>query len=296
MIEENEEVIEREEVAPEADEPEHREGRQEPATDPEIEREAAKWGWSPKDKWQGDPAEHRPAEDFLNDPRTQRRIREASDKRFEEQEARHNEKVAALERTANLANKRIAELEKGGHETQVSDLQRRIEAAAESGDLDEVRRLTGELTKVTPPAPEPQEQADTAGDAPEVQAFIKRNPWFNTDRALNMEAQAIHMRLQDEHPHMPLAENMKRVEEEIKGRYPEKFGITNGTGKPREERVQKVAGSEARGGGGGGGARSFSAIPAADREVARKHYIGKDNVFKSEKDYARSYWSEFGED
>lgn len=268
------------------------EGQQEEAADdPEIAQEAIKWGWAPKDQWKGDPSEHRSAEEYLNDPRTQRRIREASDQRFEEQEAKHRAQLAAMQRNLELATKRIADVEKGGHESRVATIKERIRIAADSGETDEVIRLTDELAKAAPPQVQPGNQEGQNEPPPEYQAWVKENSWFETDPVLAAEAQAVAARINRDTPHMPAAEKLNAIAEGVKARYPEQFGIK--PSQPHRERPQKVAGGETRGG--GGGSNFVSKVPSADLKVAKDQgWIGKGKLFENEAAYAKYYIEQNG--
>lgn len=280
-----------EEVEPDGNEGEEAEeveqddppGEQEPpkSVESDVERRAREKGWAPREEYTGRPENWVDAKEYLKSPPALRQERDTL-----------AVEVQALKRNLELQGKSIEEIRREERERTLREIKTQQRRAAEEGDFDTFDKLDAERDKIA--RPEPEEKKDGQGeDKPEVREWVARNPWFNSDPALNMEAQAIHVRLQNKHPHMPLEENLQRVEDEIKRRYPDEFGIQPQEQKPSYRRAQKVSGTEARGASAKSGQKGWADIPQADRDAA-KSIIGEGQIYKTQADYAKSYWSHYG--
>jgi hypothetical protein len=181
-------------------------------------------------------------------------------------------------------------------------------------------------------------QAQVPGLTPRDQRvrdeWMEKNPWFHRSPELNTEAQRIHMELWEKVPGLDLAENLERVTNELKKKYPEKFGLEpnstsvvdnraqtqtsaipqvpmnqgNGGGRGNEgngyaqtSQHSFVEGSSSGSASGGYSSRKkgWSDIHPDDRALAEKSYIntgfyGKDTQ-KAREAYATDYWSEYGD-
>lgn len=282
---------------PEVEEPEGGEGEGkgtevEPDDPPQEQESAARQrarekGWVPKGEYRGDPSDWVDEHEFL---KTQGQVRRERDDL--------SRKVQGLERNMEMLRKDTETIrekaEREGYERAYNEITARQRRAVEDGDTVEWERLEGEKRKLEPPA---QKKDDGGQSDPVIQGWIQENPWFNSDPALNMEAQAIHVRLSNKHPHMPLEENLRRVTDEIQRRYPEEFGIDPEAVKPKPQyrRPQRVSGSEAKGGNSsGGGKKGWADLPAEIRQTA-KSLIGEGNIYRTQDDYAKSYFRQYPE-
>lgn len=277
-------------------------GEEQPAsqqTTPSVETTARAQGWVPQDEWRGDPAKWRPADEFVRRgeeelPILRERSRDMARKladlehKLASADAGYKQNLANLERMTGLALVRQ-------RDSIVSQYEAAMRQAAEVGDVaryDQLRRDMGESVHqfdngVRAVRQAEQQQPQQQAPPREVQDFTTRNPWFNADAALNMEAQAIHMMLQRDRPELSLGDNLKAVESEIKRRYPQRFG----TQQPAQQQPQYAV----EGGGGRvpastGRGKGAADLPADARAQAEKFV--RDGLFKDINEYARDYWAQ----
>lgn len=190
------------------------------------ESEARRMGWRPKEEYHGDPAKWVDAAEF--------------NRRGREHVPILRDKVQRLEkRVQDLleANKQFGEFQQKARDQERKRLQAEIDglkaqqlAAVQSGDTQayltaeqQIKARAEAMPKETPPAPV---QTDTT--PPEVQEFVQRNAWMNTDTQMRNEAIALHeAQLRDPNDYRPLHEKLLEVENKIKRLYPHKFGNPN---------------------------------------------------------------------
>ena len=276
-------------------------GEQVSAPSDDTESRARAMGWVPKEDYKGNPDNWRDAGEFVRRgeeilPIVQERNRDLT-RRLAELEGRLNQKDAEyktglqkLEGMTVVALQRQREQLLGSYEAAM----RQAAATADVERYDQLSRdreqavhqFDKRIHETVSVQAQPQNQRP-----PEAEAWIQRNSWFNKDPALQMEAQAIHIALQQDHPHMPLADNLARVEQTIKQRYPQKFGM-----QPQQQAAHAVSyGAVESGGsrlpsGNGNRQRGASDLPADARAQAEKFV--KQGLFKDVNEYARDYFAQ----
>jgi len=228
------------------------------ASDPHVmlEEVAGEMGWTPKDKWKGDPDKWRDARAFLKaTPAVLKSQREAME--------RNNRAAAQL-------------IEKNRREA-IADAEARIAAAAKSGDEEAAARAAQDLR-----------EASRAPD-PLVEEFGRKHAWMTTDRKARQVALEAAQEVFENGG--STAEQLAAAEAEVRKRFPEHFGEdapserTNGQGRqpPAVQGGQRTASSAPR-------KRGWSDIPQAARDAATRAFIRKGLL--TEQDYAETYWSE----
>lgn len=271
--------------------------------DPEIEREALDMGWAPRERWRGKP------EDFIDAPAFVERGRQVLPvvrAQLARERSERDRLAQELEATRNDFNRRLQAAE-GMHrrtlEIQraqiVEELEAQKRAAAANGDMeayDRVRRreddayrriaeedkeLQPKGTQETPPANQPPR---------EVIEWAERNPWFTSDHGLSLEAQAIHMQLRQESPHMPLADNLAEVERQIKQRHPRKFGMREDGQRQAYQAVEGASSSRAAP---ARRAKGYAELPSEAKAAADR--LIQMGMVKDKDTYAKAYWEEYGE-
>lgn len=88
-----------------------------------------------------------------------------------------------------------------------------------------------------PPVRQPDPAPTTVAQqpAPEVQAWVRDNPWFTTDPVLNQVAIAFDSEVKREHPEWAVEDQLAEAKARVVARFPEKFG------NPRRTAAQAVA-------------------------------------------------------
>jgi len=110
--------------------------------------------------------------------------------------------------------------------------QRQAVEAADTTSYDAIQRERQDLDQhrprpvAAPPVrsdPEPVRQVPPQ-IAPEVEMWVRDNPWFNTDPVLNGVAIAFDAEVKREHPEWSVGEQLAEAKARVVARFPEKFG------------------------------------------------------------------------
>lgn len=254
---------------------------------------ARKLGWTDKDEWTNagrDEAMWRDHEVFLD----------SSPAYFERLRKKNKEYKNSMERNAAAAAATIEEERKRIREDAIKEARE----AATAGDPDRAAQAA--------------ERAATAGPPPETEAWIARNPWFNSDP----EAQAVAIAAVNRAAKAgaTIQEQLEAAGNSVKKRYPEHFEedeldelpefITRQPKRQQEEPQREVRMSESKKVAAAAASpassarirtpsqnkvKGFSDIPKADQELYSKYYARK---FQSrnltpeqaQERYANSYW------
>lgn len=182
-----------------------------PALSP-IEQKAMEQGWVPQDQWDGDPEQWRPAKEFLDRGELFRKIEDQNRtikefKKVVDDLKRHNAKIAeveykrALEQLKSQKKQAIAE----GDGDAVVDIDERIEA---------VREAQREIAEAPP-------QEAAAEVNPIFVAWVEKNQWFNTNKAMRAYANEIGREAASRG--MSPTDVLEYVEREVKKEFAEKF-------------------------------------------------------------------------
>ena len=276
----------------------------------DLEGEARKLGWAPRDKWRGKAEEFVEAGEFLRRGREVLPIvRSQVDQTRAENEKLRQELAATradFDRRVKTTERMTERLLQQQQAQMVAEFEEKKRAAAATGDAkayDAVVRqeqtaiaraadVAKEAAKDTAPPPQGQQPP------PEVQEWSKKNEWFFRDRPLAMEAEALHVALLQEQPGLSLADNLERVTETIKQRYPQKFGGQQ-QASTRERGFSAVeGGSSSSRVGASSRERGWKELPsearAACEQMLRNGRL-KGDPKKVQESYARTYWEEYGE-
>ena len=256
------------------------------APDPEIEAEARKGGWVPPTEWRGDP----PKNGFIS---ADEFVRRGIPKKLRETEELLRSTRDELERERKERGETVSRIEKMSRvalDTQrkklEADFEARMDAAAEVGDVAQVRALRkesrvalDEFDEKTADEPETK-KAEGKAELPShitkaITGWVEENPWFKSDEEMNRVANLRHERLLKEKPGLSIDENLAEVRAYVAKRYPEAFTVDDDEDEPKP-RVSRVEGGTRTNGGGNGG--SWSKLPADAKAQADK-FIKDDGLF-----------------
>lgn len=219
---------------------------------------ASEMGWSPKDKWQGDPEKWKPAAEFI---RTGHDIQKTLSRELKgvKQEVERFGRVAA-----DITEERVRQRDE--------HWQNKLAEAVDAGDLDAARQASNEISKLSAskqPAAPPSEVAD----------WIGKNEWFNKDPLAQFRAKEISDRLQ----HLPVSEQLAQVERAIRKEFPEHFPAAAKQPPATQTGASRKAAPSNR-------ARGFADMPAESQQMA-KDMVRRNPSVKLE-DIAASYWAD----
>lgn len=177
---------------------------------------ASEMGWSPKEKWKGDPDKWVDAPTFIKN--TPKALKSAKQQ---------------VERNMRVAAERLAEVQANALATAKAQLR---EAAA-SGDADAIEEATENLTRAS-------QKPD-----PAVNTFIARNPWMETDDAARNVAIAVSNKMAQSGA--SVSDQLEAAEKEVRKRFPELFedepeAKPQGKAPPAVEGGQRTASPSAR--------------------------------------------------
>lgn len=274
----------------------------------EIEAQARQQGWVPKEEFRGNQESWRDADEYVRrgDPRYLREVLDKTEHSLREMDKRQRdleqqrteerrqfqEQFARLDRMSGIALQRQ-------RDQLLAQIEHQKLAAVELGDTaaynqwrqaeNEVWQQEGQIREAITPQRQPQQPQQQQQEAPEVVAFKQRNRWFTEDPALNMEAQAIHVGINQQSPYMPLEDNLKQVEAEIKRRYPQKFGITP----PQQQQTQsRYNGPSVEGGGRMANVGAGAYAGRLDqKERAQAERDVKYGLYKNVEEWAKFYFN-----
>jgi len=261
------------EEAPEAPEP--------PDEDrAELEEEARKYGWRPKEEFDRDPGNWVDAERFLSMPRTMLKI-ERDRRRDTEKTAKELEqRIARMEGMTKVATDRALEAQRLQYEARIQEIEARKRAAVEVGDTDTYDRLAEQQNQIRPPrmAPPPPVQEDPLAEYKASES----GRWALDPHAARMGAQLI-----EQNPHIKYLPPIKQAEwaaEQIKPYFREYFPEP----KPAPSGVSKVDG----GGLGAGFKRGKGGADLPPEARKQGQEFVEMGVYKSLDEYAKDYFEQ----
>lgn len=212
--------------------------------DREIEGQARRMGWRPKEEFDRPPARWVDAKTFVERglaelPIVRERYRKldsqmantvveltATKSKVEEQSSIIHEMremlKSAEDRAYVRAARELAERERAAVEAADTAAYDRVQQ--ERRDL-EVTRRPPPVTTPAPPVAAAPPAATPAPPAPDpvIEQWVAENPWFTTDPVLNSVAIAIDAQVKREHPEWTVSEQLAEAKRQVVARFPEKF-------------------------------------------------------------------------
>jgi len=303
---------------------------QQPTVSPEVESQARRWGWVPREQWRGASERWSTADEFVRKgkeivpiardllSKSEARVRELEQK-IGESAAQFTDRIRRLEGMTQVAlNKQRDQLW-----AQYEGLKAQ---AAEQADMARYHALTNEqaraLQEFQPeaaiernirenPTPQPQQQQKLDPEVERITVeWIGRNPWFNRDKALTDAATAIHGDLMDAKPGLSLSENFAETDRALRAAFPHKFGPAPASNDQQPPTQQQAHAPSVEGGGrqpgGSNSRRGWNDINADDRRMAEKSQLryflppgmepekaSQADMKKARDEYAKDYWEQF---
>jgi hypothetical protein len=230
-----------------------------------IEQEARASGWVPKEEFDGDEHKWVDAGEFVRRGELFKKI-DIQNKELKEVKkslqllAQHNQKIKEVEYQRALAalkaQKKEALLE--GDADQLIAIDEKIDLVKEHQ-----KTLHREAVQ--------EVQQEVEEIHPEMQAWVNRNNWYETNKPMKAFADALGTELA--RSGMRPADVLKEVEKQVRAEFPNKFK------NPNRDKPGSVEGASSKGASSSGG---YSPTEV-ERQVARKFV--KQGVFKSEAEY-----------
>jgi hypothetical protein len=267
---------------------------------PEEMDEAKTLGWKSPKEWKGEPPKNgfKKAKDFLAHGKEVLPIVQSQNKKLERElaDAKKELKEFKAEQAKTLENlERMSRTALKQQRHQLKEQYEAVkEAAVEVGDKDAYRKADKQqqeaLDKFDEAVAEKKEDKkddDKSKAPPEVEAWVKANPWFDEDEEAKALAITRHGKLLRDHPSWSMEKNLEEVRKYVQKRFPEHFEE-----EAEEEEKPKRKGSPVEGGGsrmGGESNRSaWSKIPV-DAQKQADVFIKEDGLFLEKGENAKEH-------
>lgn len=263
---------------------------QEPAQR-DWEKEARADGWVPEAEFKGEkrPAKFLTAEEFVRRGEEFEPFIRKSRKELADENKELKESVARMTRVFEQSLDRERERSK----KEIEELKASRREAIKAGDVDAVDRLDTQIeaaTKTAVPAGDVSydkmtpEQRQTV-DETVMNEWVAKQAWWDTDEDLRDAAVGISNRLARKDRSM--AENLKLTEEELRRKFPAKFGII--TENKAANGHAAVDGGGSFNGSSGKRAKGESDLTRDEREAGQM--LIKKGIYSNLKDYAKDLYA-----
>ncbi len=189
----------------------------------EAETLAMTRGWKPKEEWEGDEKDWKPASVFNEIGELKEKIVSS------EKELKKTNKVIQLMKEHHLSVRQSA------YKEAMEVLKEERQKALKEQDFAKAEEIRDEIDEVKvkftrddvlPKEIEKKLREDAPTDPdPEFYAFVNRNPWYkpNGSNEMSKKADALGWAYKQENPDLSFGEIIKQVEKDIKKLFPEKF-------------------------------------------------------------------------
>lgn len=219
----------------------------------EIEKRASSDGWVPKDEWDGDPEQWRPAKEFVDRGELFKKIEDQNKtikevRRALEEFGQHHAKVRDVEfqRALNTLKSQKKDALEQGEAEKVVDIDERIDLVKDAQKAARYQPVVN-----VPDLPESN---------PVFNNWVERNGWYQNNKAMRAYADRIGNELGAQGNISP-TDLLREVESEVKKEFAHKFN------NPNRDKATAVEGSTNRGSGGGSG--KFE-LTTHERQVAER--------------------------
>ena len=258
---------------------------EEPKEPSDLEKLAIEEGWSPKDKWRGDPEKWTDAASFI---RNGRQILKTT---LSKQDAKLEEVSQTIKEFA-VHHQKNKEAE---YKRALADLKAQQKQAVRDGDEDAFEAIDGKIEELNKEVKTASEKPkDSPDEDPNFKAWWPKNDWYGPDGDPEMTVYAETTLAPVLNRKYQGAEFYEKLTEAIKKKFPEHFE------NPNRKKAPAVEGGGSMGGGKSNG-QSYSDLPpeakqACDRYIKQGLYVGEDgkplSTEKARAKYTREYFLE----
>lgn len=258
----------------------------------EVQAEAVRMGWRPKEEWKGDPDAWRDADEFVKkgrefEPFVNARLKrenQALQKKIDRQKEDFDRRLGGMDRMYRIAmqqqreaiEERYAERKAAAVETGDREGFEKIVAAEKTAlaKLDEKIKDKGEEE-------EPKKGGLTKSEREAFEDWQDDNTWFEVDKEMTALANRRFDRIKRDNPDMSFDEALVEVRKAVEDKFPEKFE-KKAKGGPKVEGGSRLPG-------GGAPDRTASKLPAEARQTGERFV--KEGLFKNIEEYAKQYFA-----
>lgn len=253
----------------------------------ELEAEARKWGWKPREEWRTRTPDRtpedegwNPADKFLSSPGTQVKILRHEQKQWETERQTLKQSLAGIERASQEAVRRAREQERAEWEGKVLAAQQAQREAVEAADTDKwvkARQQEDQLRRYAPQEPASPPPSVT----PEMADYRAKNAWTRDPDAISYG-----LALVENQPHIlaikdPIRQ-LKAVEMQIRPVFPHLF-------EPETPPPPRSTHSKVDGGGLAGSRRGTALSDLPAEAQAAFNMFKKEGVPITEAEFVKDY-------
>lgn len=255
-----------------------------PQQEDDLEVEARKYGWKPKEEFDLEPDGWVDAEKFLSFPKTQLKMRNDTIRdlrgEIENLKKSQTEEFDRIKATNKVALERVRKQEQERFDAEMSRIREGKRQAVEVADTDAFDRLDAQEKALKPPAPvEPQQ----TGPDPLVAKYRAENEWAQDPALFNDAVQVVQAALNSGMQFADTQAQLDYAERAIQRRYPHMFQKPE-TPAPRPKVDPGGMGLGAKRG------KGAADLPPEAAKIA-KEFV-EEGIFKSVDDYAKDYWAQ----
>mgnify|MGYP003394203967 CR=1 FL=1 len=252
-----------------------------------YEDKARKQGWRPEDEWDGDPADWKPAKEFVRDGEFIDQIKGLKsellkrDMRLEGE----NQKIRQF-----LQEQKVAEYERARRDLEIAQ-KHAIENEDTKGAMKLERDIAKFDDKIEKVGEEVKQQAKTgAQPSPEFLEWAEKNKWYFEDGDLRVEADGLAISYTAKNPGVEAKKVLDYVERTIKKVNPEKFG-KKAIEEEEESPKKKVSAVESGGRSNSPGAKKqkYSKADLNEDQLKAFNLIVKDRKLVTEEEYFKDF-------
>ena len=190
-----------------------------------VEAKAADQGWKPKEDWiaeGGDPDEWRSAREFVDRGELLKQIHN------------QNRKLKQIEQGHDALKQHHSTVYEKAYKDAVASLKAQRRAAMIDGDLDAVDIIEEQIeqTKEEFQSEQAKIKQQPTGPDPQFVTWVEKNSWYETDEDLREFADFKGISYAKKNPGVDPSVVLKHVENEVKSKFPEKFGVRRAAPNP----------------------------------------------------------------
>lgn len=185
----------------------------------EVELKAIEQGWKPKDKWEGDPEDHRSAREYLDRGELLGKIKSQNQQLAEIRDAlkgmtEHNKRVYAA-----------------GYENAIKELKQQKLNALREGEPEQVLAIDDKIDEAKEALRTIKSQPDKIqGPSPVTRDWLSDNPWYGKDEVLTHYSNGIATDFGRKHNGQVTEQAVyEEIDKKLREKFPEKFGLKKAT-------------------------------------------------------------------
>ena len=177
------------------------------------ETKAIEQGWRPKEEWEGNPDEWRPAKEFVERGELFSKISSQSSE------------LKDLRKTLNALMEHHQKVQHTEYQRALSDLKNQKREALLEGDPDKVIEVDEQIATLKENKPDQNATGNNVARQPTklFVEFVKTNPWYATDVEMRQFADEVGIGYFNTHPHATEEETYAHVVTRVKKQFTDKF-------------------------------------------------------------------------